>query len=146
VQSLSQSVASGGKVYDSNVSVDCGDAATDLGKWTDWVFRWLPHYTTAGILQVWKDDVLVVNRINLPNAYNDTVGPYFKFGFYTGQRGFDTNGAPLSVPSDWPVRRVAYYGESKMLQAFGNPTNAAVDTTNYAYQQVKPRGDRASGY
>jgi hypothetical protein len=147
IQNLSQAAATAGSSYDSNVSFDCGDAADDMGGWTDWVFRWLPHYTTAGILQVWKNDVLVVNRINLPNAFNDIFGPYQKFGFYTGQRGFDSvTGAPLSVPADWPVRRVAYYGEHKMLQAFGNPTNAAVDTTNYAYQQVKPRGSRASGY
>jgi len=139
VQTLSQSAAAGTLQYDSNVAIDCGAIAT--GEWTDFVVRYRPHYTTAGILQVWINDVLVVSRIGIPNAYNDTFGPYACLGIYCGQ----AQGAPSgSIPGDWPAQRVCYYDEWRLYEAVGNPA-AAVDTSNTAYQTVKPRGLRNAG-
>lgn len=132
IQVLSQSVAIGGFSYDSNNAFDVGDAAADLGRWTDWVWRYKPHYTTAGILEVWKNGTKVLSRVGLPNAFNDSVGPYHKFGFYTGQR---SQGA--AIPSDWPQRRVAYYDQIMMGEVVGNP-NTAVDSSNAGYISVAP--------
>jgi hypothetical protein len=51
------------------------------GAWTDWVVhvKWSPK--SDGVLQVWKDGRLVVNKTG-PNTYNDKQGPYFKMGIY----------------------------------------------------------------
>lgn len=140
VQTLSQSAATGllGQ-YDSNTSIDCGAFVT--GEWTDFVIRYRPHYTNAGILQVWLNDTLVVSRIGIPNAFNDTFGPYACLGLYCGQ----AQGAPSgSIPGDWPAQRVCYYDEWSLQEAVGNPATA-VDTSNAAYIAVAPRGARASG-
>jgi hypothetical protein len=139
VQTLYQTAANGTLSYNGNVSIDCGAIVT--GAWTDIVMRYLPHYTSAGILQVWINDVLVVSRIGLPNAFNDTFGPYPKIGLYCGQAQGAPSGTP---PADWPAKRVWYYDEWALYEAVGNPA-AAVDTSNTAYQTVKPRGVRASG-
>ncbi len=61
------------------VALPLGPQSTD--KWTDWVFRIKWAYDDSGILQVWKNGVLVVNR-NGPNTYNDIKGPWFKMGIY----------------------------------------------------------------
>lgn len=55
----------------------------ETGKWTDWVFhvKWSPK--SDGLLQVWKDGVLVVDKKG-PIGFNDKVGPYFKMGLYKG--------------------------------------------------------------
>lgn len=139
VQTLSQSAAAGTLQYDSNVAIDCGAITT--GEWTDFVVRYRPHYTTAGILQVWINGTLVVSRIGIPNAYNDTFGPYACLGLYCGQ----AQGAPSgSIPGDWPAQRVCYYDEWSLYEAVGNPATA-VDTSNAAYLAVAPRGLRTAG-
>lgn len=53
------------------------------GVWTDWVFhmKWSPF--SDGLLQVWQDGKLVVNKKG-GLAFNDVVGPYMKLGIYKG--------------------------------------------------------------
>lgn len=55
----------------------------DKNRWTDWVFHIKWSFRADGILQVWKNGVLVVDYQG-PNTYNDIVGPYFKMGLYKG--------------------------------------------------------------
>jgi hypothetical protein len=53
------------------------------GQWVDWVVKWkLSYGNNDGILQVWRNGVQVVNRVNAPNCYNTEVGPYLKIGIY----------------------------------------------------------------
>ena len=59
--------------------IPLGPQSTD--KWTDWVFRIKWAYDDSGILQIWKNGVLVATR-NGGNTYNDIKGPWFKMGIY----------------------------------------------------------------
>jgi len=45
------------------------------------VFHVKWSHKSDGILQVWKDGQLIVDKKG-PNTYNDQVGPYFKIGVY----------------------------------------------------------------
>jgi hypothetical protein len=53
----------------------------DHEKWNDWVFhvKWDYNY---GTLQIWKNGVLILERLNRPIGYNDKYFPYFKIGIY----------------------------------------------------------------
>ena len=42
-----------------------------------------PSYGSQGVLEVWKDGLLVATRYG-SNTYQDRVGPYFKMGLYLG--------------------------------------------------------------
>lgn len=55
------------------------------GAWHDWVFRSRFSYGLTGQLQVWLDGTEIINVSGIRNAYNDAVGPYFKYGIYRGQ-------------------------------------------------------------
>jgi len=55
--------------------------AYETGKWANWVFHVKWSHKSDGILQVWKDGQLIVDKKG-PNTYNDQVGPYFKIGVY----------------------------------------------------------------
>ena len=48
-------------------------------------------YGEDGVLQIWKDGELLVDRDG-PNAFNDAEGPYFKMGIYKGWSNPDTVG------------------------------------------------------
>ncbi|MCF2487396.1 polysaccharide lyase [Dyadobacter sp. CY347] len=59
----------------------------NLGKlekeqWLDWVFHVRWAYDNTGIIEVWKNGKLILQRLNEPNAYNDAMYPYFKIGLY----------------------------------------------------------------
>ena len=54
----------------------------ERGKWTDFVARFVFSHENDGITQVWRDGILVVDRVGMPNHYNNSRGPYIKFGFY----------------------------------------------------------------
>ena len=54
----------------------------ELGVWTDFVIRFLFSHEDDGITQVWRDGELVVDRVGMPNHYNNERGPYLKVGFY----------------------------------------------------------------
>jgi len=51
------------------------------GEWIDWVFHVKWSYKSNGLLEVWKNGNLVVQK-NGPNTYNDKKAPYFKIGIY----------------------------------------------------------------
>lgn len=59
--------------------IDLGGYA--LSVWTDWIVHVKWSYQADGLLEIWKNGNLVVQRIG-PNTYNDKVGPYFKMGIY----------------------------------------------------------------
>ena len=54
----------------------------DKAVWNDWVIHVKWAWDNTGILEIWKNNKLVVNRKNLPNCYNDATYPYFKTGIY----------------------------------------------------------------
>ncbi|MCF2501477.1 polysaccharide lyase [Dyadobacter chenhuakuii] len=54
----------------------------DKEQWLDWVFHIRWSYDNTGVIEVWKNGKLVLQRINEPNAYNDAMYPYFKIGLY----------------------------------------------------------------
>lgn len=60
--------------------IDIG--AQERGRWTDFVARFVFSHEDDGITQVWRDGELVVDRIGMPNHYNDEHGPFMKMGFY----------------------------------------------------------------
>lgn len=66
--------------YQGHANIDLGTTAT--GKWTDWVFHIKFAYDSTGILQIWKNGKLVLNRLNQPNWFNDEHYPYQKLGVY----------------------------------------------------------------
>lgn len=139
------------KVYDSKKTYDLGPIAPDQGHWVDFVHRnrWDYSWTTSpsdgtsrGIIQVWKNGVLVVNQINFPNSYNNTnVGYPACVGFYTERVNYTTNPNPQQIAPGMPVKIVGYWGEWKYASVVGNP-QAPVDTSNAGYQRVAPRGVR----
>jgi hypothetical protein len=51
------------------------------GSWDNFVFRTKFHHT-SGELDIWKNGVQIVNLTGIGMGYNDTLGPYYKFGIY----------------------------------------------------------------
>ncbi len=105
------------KIMDSGFSdgleyIDLGEIPKN--KWIDWVIHIKFSHTNTGILEVWKDGVKVIERINMPNAYNDDAYPYFKFGVYKWKWGTATS------------QRIIYYDEVR------------VGNANSSYDEVKP--------
>jgi hypothetical protein len=60
-------------------TIHAGDLAR--GRWTDWVVHATWDYDDDGMLRMWRDGKLVVDRRG-PNAYNDQRGLFFKIGVY----------------------------------------------------------------
>jgi hypothetical protein len=54
----------------------------DKEVWNDWVIHVKWAWDNTGVLEIWKNNKLVVSRKNMPNAYNDATYPYFKTGIY----------------------------------------------------------------
>ena len=65
---------------DGQVIVDMGPQ--ERGRWTDFVARFVFSHDSRGVLQVWRDGTMVVDRVGQPNYYNNPSGPYMKIGFY----------------------------------------------------------------
>lgn len=65
---------------DGEVTLDLGPILTD--QWVKWVFKIKFSPTNTGILQIWKNGALVVDRVGMPNCFADKFYPYFKIGFY----------------------------------------------------------------
>lgn len=132
--------------YEANL----GSFAADKGKWTDFVFRVCPEYrntwvdgngvTQYATTEIWKDDVKVVSRIGFSNCVHNPSGEAYaqKLGIYCGW----ANPAYTTGPA---TKYVHYRAEWKLIQAIGNSSGTPCDTSNFAYQAVKPRGARASG-
>lgn len=56
-----------------------GSVFEDVGRWTDFVIHYKPSFTSSGVLEVWKDGVLVARR-NGPNTQKDANGPFLALG------------------------------------------------------------------
>lgn len=130
------------KVYDTNETYDLGPIAPDQGHWVDFVHRTRWDYGNLGIMQVWKNDLLVVNQLNHPNSFNNTsVGYPCPIGFYTERVNPAINPNVQQIAPGMPERIVGYWGWWKYIKLVGNP-QAAVDTNNPGYLAVKPPGPR----
>ncbi|MEB3211083.1 MAG: polysaccharide lyase, partial [Leptolyngbyaceae bacterium] len=57
------------------------EGAYEKGEWIDWAVRVKWSYESDGILQIWKDEQLLVDQKG-PNSYNDARSPYLKLGIY----------------------------------------------------------------
>lgn len=60
--------------------IDLGPVKKEV--WNDWVIHAKWAWDNTGILEVWKDNELIISRKNTPNCYNDLTYPYFKMGIY----------------------------------------------------------------
>jgi len=65
----------------TNVRNDWYAGNVEKGKWVDWVVYAKWSYRSDGVLKIWKDGKLVVER-NGPNAYNDQPPEILKWGVY----------------------------------------------------------------
>ncbi len=74
--------ADGKWVYGGKWRYELG--AYETAKWTDWVVHVRWSYQNDGLLQIWKNGVLVVDQRDKPNCFNDDLMPYFKWGIYKG--------------------------------------------------------------
>ncbi|MGN6491170.1 MAG: polysaccharide lyase [Agriterribacter sp.] len=85
---------------DSAVFIRIGDI--NRGQWTHFKVYAELAYDNTGVLRIWKNGSLVLNRDHHPNYYNDLIGPFAKFGIYKPDWG--------SVNSSSIVtRRILYY-------------------------------------
>ena len=146
----------------------------DAGFWVDCVLRYKPDWNQytgppsggtpcGGIVQFWMssqtlgEDFLVPlltsqGQINWPNAGipAGSGGPsdeapyslpaFFYAAWATPGGNPDINAVP---PASYPKRMVYYLGWYKQIEVTGNP-QAAVDSTNPAYQAVKAPGSRVA--
>jgi Ca2+-binding RTX toxin-like protein len=71
-----------GARYDVDKTYDLGLAGDAIGNWTGWVWKTHWDYDGDGQLSLWRDGVKVLDLPNQGNAFNDALGPYFKFGLY----------------------------------------------------------------
>ncbi len=78
----------------------------EKGKWTDWVFHVKWSFQADGLLEIWKDGKLVVQRRG-PNTFNDPYGPYMKIGIY--KFGWKNPDKPSNA-----TERVLYYDEIRI--------------------------------
>ncbi|HEY9624483.1 MAG TPA: heparin lyase I family protein [Crinalium sp.] len=87
------------------------------GVWTDWVVHAKWSAKADGLLQIWKDGVLVVNKRG-PNTYNDEYAPYFKVGIY--KPSWKLNPAASSVD-----KRVLYFDQMRVGDGSVNYTDVS---------------------
>jgi len=73
---------SGSSGYDINKEYDIGLVGDAIGNWTSWVWRTSFDYDSDGQLSLWRNGEKVLDLPNQANAFNDQLGPYFKFGLY----------------------------------------------------------------
>jgi Polysaccharide lyase len=112
--------------YESLEKFPLGSYSSDLGRWTDWVFRIRWDYRKVGsgndgLLQVWKNGVQVVNQSPIQLGFDDGTGPYFKMGLYKGWR---------SGQVDTVSSRLIYHDEFRQMGADGS------------YNAVAPAGSK----
>jgi hypothetical protein len=101
---------------DGEVTYDLGEVGRAV--WNDWVFHIRFDYDNDGILEVWKNGVKVLNRVNQPNSYNDINLPYFKIGVYKwGWDGWQSY-SPENI-------RVIYYDEVRIGNENSNYSEVA---------------------
>jgi hypothetical protein len=110
---------------------------TDLvqpGAWVSWVIhaRWAPD--TNGILEIWKDGKLVMDRKG-PNVYS-TIGieytPYLKTGIYHPEWHLDKDGKREAFEKENPV------ATNKVIYA----TDIKIGDKNAQYEDIVPSAQR----
>lgn len=83
---------------------DIGSYIEDKGKWTDWTFHvkwgWLDSHSPK--LEVYKNNVKILDCNGLPNMTNDQSGVYMKLGVYKWDWKQQPENSILS-------RRIIYY-------------------------------------
>lgn len=99
---------------DGHIYIELGEIPKN--RWIDWVVHIKYSHTNTGILEVWMDGKKIIDRQNMPNAYNDGAYPYFKFGVYKWEWGAASS------------KRVIYYDEVR------------IGDENSSYDEVKPGG------
>jgi hypothetical protein len=80
------------------------------GRWVRITMEAVWSHTNTGLLRVWIDDTLVVERTNMPTAFEDQRGPYWKLGLYAPS--LSRNNRPeyeADYPDDW--EHTLYIGE-----------------------------------
>ena len=82
------------------------------GQWTDWVFHLKWSYKNDGLIQVWKDGQMIVNK-NGANAYNDPF-IYLKIGIYKPEWNSSKDRSLID-------ERIAYYDTVKIGDENTNP-------------------------
>ena len=102
---------------DGTIYIDLGSIPKT--RWINWVVHIKYSHTNSGILEVWMDGKKVIDRQNMPNAYNDVAYPYLKFGLYKWNWETTTS------------KRVMYFDEVRI----GN--------SNSNYDEVKPGGSNS---
>ena len=70
---------SGSRVYETSDEYDIG--TLNKGAWNDFVLHIKWSYNETGLLELWRDDELVVQHDG-GNCFNDDRGPYTKLGVY----------------------------------------------------------------
>jgi hypothetical protein len=109
----------GGTLLDGQTTIALG--AIPKEKWIDWVFHIKHGHDETGIVEVWKDGTKVIDRVGMPNSYNDTTPPYLRCGIYKWPWKFLV-GAPPAIK-----QRVLYFGPVR------------VGNENSSYDEVAPR-------
>jgi hypothetical protein len=135
--------------YETNASFDLGAIEPDLGKWTDFVvrIRWnfwkvgsrnnsaywdapvrdnVEGSPNSGLIQVWKNGQLLINRSPVQIGTNDNAGPVLSAGIYKGWTDASARNG------DSVVDRALYFDEFK----YGGP--------NAQYADVAPGGAGAT--
>lgn len=93
--------------------------AIKKGAWTDWVFHVKWSHKSDGLIEIWKDGKLIVNKRG-PSTYNDLLVPYLKIGSY--KYTWKSNKPPSIVN-----QRVIYFDELRIGDA------------SASYEDVVPR-------
>ena len=117
------------------------DARGDLGLWVRFVYHYRLSNNSTGIIEIWKDDVLVFRDENINLGSNFPAAHYWKLGIYHGRVGvLEGQAGADSVPiaADTPARITAYYSGIRFGMRTGG-TQGPTDTDDAAYQTVRPR-------
>lgn len=70
----------------SSATIETWDVgAVERNKWVFWVVQYNWRSDSTGVLRVWKDGVLVVERVNAPVAMNNTDEGRIKWGVYNAR-------------------------------------------------------------
>lgn len=89
------------------VTLTGGSQAYATNRWTDWVVHVKWFATTQGLIEIWRDGVLVFSQTGKATKPADNAGVYTKFGVYKwGWAGVG--------PTPTTKRRVVFHDELRM--------------------------------
>jgi hypothetical protein len=121
------SATNDGWSHDGEVLQDLGPVTKDA--WTDlvWHIKW--SFLSDGVVQLWKNGVLVVNRTG-PNCYNDGRLPYFKCGEYKPDWKHEVTAGITS--------RDVYFDDIRIASSGGNYNSVVPGVDSLYITSVKP--------